>query len=513
MEAKVASHHDRGHWKVRHKEEIPPNTKVLPAVWSMKRKRRIATREIYKWKARLNVHGGKQEKGVHFWETYSPVVKWFSIRFFLLLALLKGWRTRQIDFVLAYPQAPVETPLYMKVPKGFTMADDNENPDDFVLELVRNLYGQKQAGRVWNKHLHKGLIDIGFQQSSIDECVYYKGSTIFLVYVDDGLFFAPTDDEINAAIADIRKAGYDISDEGEIDDYLGVKIERVGTSIRLTQPHLITQLLQDTGLENAKRVTTPALVSAPLERNVDGPPHNEAWHYRSVIGKLNFLEKSTRPDIAYAVHQCARFSEQPKENHSRAVKRLIRYLGATRDRGLILQPESPPQFDCYVDADFCGNWDRHTAHLDPITAKSRTGYVIRFAGCPLSWGSRLQTETALSTTEAEYIALSTALREVIPLMALLREVQDRQLVPLPERSRVHCKVFEDNSGALEMARMPKMRPRTKHINVKMHHFREHVANGDISIHAIGTLEQLADIFTKPLGVDLFTRFREAILGW
>ena len=65
-----------------------------------------------------------------------------------------------------------------------------------------------------------------------------------------------------------------------------------------------------------------------------------------------------------------------------------------------------------------------------------------------------------------------------------------------------------------MARMPKMRPRTKHINVKMHHFREHhVANGDISIHAIGTLEQLADIFTKPLGVDLFTRFREAILGW
>ena len=431
----------------------------------------------------------------------------------MLLALLKGWRTQQIDFVLAYPQAPVETLLYMKVPKGFTMADNNENPNNFVLELVWNLYGQKQARHVWNKHLHKGLIDVGFKQSSINECMYYKGSMIFLVYVDDSLFFVLTDNEINAAIKDIREAGYDISNKGEINDYLSVKIECVGKSIRLTQPHLISQLLKDTGLKNAKSVTTPALVSALLERNIDGPPHNEAWHYRSVIRKLNFLEKSTCPDIAYAVHQCAWFSEQPKENHSKAVKRLICYLVATCDCGLILQPESLPQFDCYVDADFCGYWDQQTVHLDPITAKSRTGYVICFAGCPLSWGSKLQTETALSTTEAEYIALSTALHKVIPLMALLREVHALRLATIPTISQVHCKVFEDNSGSLEMACLPKMRPHTKHINVKMHHFRKHVANGDISIHAVGMLDQLADIFMKPLRVDLFTRFREVILGW
>ena len=210
------------------------------------------------------------------------------------------------------------------------MANDDKDPNDFMLELVRNLYGQKQAGQVWNKHLHKGLINIGFQQSMIDECVYYKGSTIVLVCVDDSLFFTPTDDEINTAIADIRVAGYDISDEGEIDDYLDVKIEHMGSSICLTQPHLITQLLQDTGLEHAKHVTTPALVSSPLDRNVDGPLHREPWHYCSVIGKLNLLEKSTRPDIAsYAVHQCARFSKQPKENHLKAVKCLIQYLAAT----------------------------------------------------------------------------------------------------------------------------------------------------------------------------------------
>ena len=109
---------------------------------------------------------------------------------------------------------------------------------EYVLELVKNLYGQKQAGRVWNKHLHKGLLDIGFQQSSINnECVYYRRSMIFLVYVDDRLFFAPNDDNIERAIKDIRAAGCDISDKGEINDYLGVKIERKDKEICLTQPH------------------------------------------------------------------------------------------------------------------------------------------------------------------------------------------------------------------------------------------------------------------------------------
>jgi len=252
-----------------------------------------------------------------------------------------------------------------------------------------------------------------------------------------------------------------------------------------------------------------------LDRNVNGKPHAEKWNYRSVIGKLDFLEKSTRPDIAYAVHQCARFSENPKENHSKAVKRIIRYLAGTKDKGLELRPNStnPPQVDCYVDADFCGNWTPHTALNDPVTAKSRTGYVLRLAGCPLVWASKLQTETALSTTEAEYIALSTALREAIPLMNLVSEVQDLQVASIYGRAAVHCKVFEDNSGALEPARTPKMRPRTKHINVKLHHFREHVEKGMISIHAVSTLQQLADIFTKPLGIELFCRFRKAILGW
>jgi hypothetical protein len=131
----------------------------------------------------------------------------------------------------------------------------------------------------------------------------------------------------------------------------------------------------------------------------------------------------------------------------------------------------------------------------------------------LVWASKLQTEIALSTTESEYISLSTALREIVPLMRLLKELQTAGFDLPCNTPEVHCHAFEDNSGALEMARSPKMRPRTKHLNIKYHHFRESVEAGDISILPISTENQLADIFTKPLALSLFSRFRTAIMGW
>jgi hypothetical protein len=134
--AEVKSHVDNEHCILMKRYELPEGTQVLLAVWSMKRKRRILTRIVYKWKARLNCHGGQQEHGINFWETYSPVVNWYSIRLFLIISILRGWETRQIDFVLAFPQADVE---------------------------------------VWNKYVNKGLTKLGFKVSAVDPCVYYHG--------------------------------------------------------------------------------------------------------------------------------------------------------------------------------------------------------------------------------------------------------------------------------------------------------------------------------------------------
>ena len=201
MKEEIQQHEELGHWELIKRDQIPKGTKVLPAVWAMKRKRRIDTREVYKWKARLNVHGGQQEYGEHYTETYSPVIGWSTIRLFLILSLIFGWHTRQIDFVLAYPQATIEKPLYMELPPGIRMDVDKK---EYVLKLLKNLYGQKQAGRVWNKHLIKGLLELGFQQSKVDDCLLYRGSLALLIYVDDTIICSKNKADIDTLIEQLR---------------------------------------------------------------------------------------------------------------------------------------------------------------------------------------------------------------------------------------------------------------------------------------------------------------------
>ena len=139
-----------------------------------------------------------------------------------------------------------------------------------------------------------------------------------------------------------------------------------------------------------------------------------------------------------------------------------------------MKPNKSKSLEVYADADFSGNWYKPTAADDASTAKSRSGYLVLYAGCPIIWSSRLQTQVALSTTEAEYISLSQSLREVIPIINLLKELQEKNIHTVSSVPTVFCKAFEDNSGALEIAKTPKMRPRTKHLNLVYHHFREHV---------------------------------------
>lgn len=166
-----------------------------------------------------------------------------------------------------------------------------------------------------------------------------------------------------------------------------------------------------------------------------------------------------------------------------AVLRIVRYLMATRSEGLILEPKNS-SLELWCDADFSRYWKAEDAHADRAMAKSRTGYIIKYAGCPITWASKMQTETALSNTEAEFIALSEGLRTAIPIMNLMEEMQDQGISMMNSKMKIKCKVFKDNSGALNIATMPKLRLRTKYINIKYWHFREHLEQGKITIHPI-----------------------------
>ena len=170
------------------------------------------------------------------------------------------------------------------------------------------------------------------------------------------------------------------------------------------------------------------------------------------------------------------------------------------------------ELEVYVDADFAGNWDPKE-YTDRDTARSRHGYVIMYAGCPIMYKSQLQNECALSSTESEYTGLSYALRDAIPIMNLLKEMKAVGMPVRSSKAKVHCKVFEDNSGALEIAKIAKYRPRTKHLNCRLHHFRSYVDTKEISIHKIGTEDQPADFLTKPVNEVLLRRHRKTVMGW
>lgn len=511
MHAEINDHNTNGNWLPILRNTLPAGIKVIPSVWAMRRKRKLTDGKVYKWKARLNVDGSKQIKGVNFWETYAPVAQWISIRLILCMSSICKWKMKTFDFVQAFPQAPSEAELYVDVPRGCTIDGDNSK---WCLKVLNNIYGQKQAGRVWYRFMTEKLINqLGYTQSKYDPCVLWKSGCIIVIYTDDTIITGPDEDTIDMLIAEVGKI-FKITSNDSVEDFLGVNVRTDNNGqIILTQPKLIDSILEDLGLNDQSTTKrTPAISSKILLPHLDSPSFNEKWHYRSVIGKLNFLEKSTRPDIAYAVHQCARFASNPRYEHGKAVKHIGRYLLETRSKGIQCNPTTEP-VECFADADFAGNWDVHTAGEDRNTARSRTGYIIKYASMPISWASKLQTEVALSSTESEYIALSTALREVLPMINFLEELIEAGFEFNLCGSKIYCKAFEDNEGALEMARSPKFRPRTKHINIKYHHFHDSIDSKKILMEAIDTLDQQADIMTKPVEETLFVRLRKRIHGW
>ena len=303
--------------------------------------------------------------------------------------------------------------------------------------------------------------------------------------------------ELEEVIKAIKDAKLQITLEGDLADFLGVKIEWKSTEeIIFTQPHLIDDILNDLGLKHAKDgKETPIASSWILTRNDDGADDDKSFHYRSVIGKLNYLEKATRPDISFATHQCARFVADPKKNHARAVRWLGCYLLHSRKKGMQFRADITCGLEVFVDAWFAGNWDKKDAQTgDHDTARSRHAYIILYYGCPLIWKSQLQTEIALSSTESEYTGLSY-ICEAIPLMALHEELKEQGFPVDQAKASIQCKVFEDNSGAIEIATNHKWHPRSKHLNCRLHHFWSYVPHR-ISIQHIPTDKQPADILSK-----------------
>ena len=480
-------------------------------IWSFKRKRK-PDGTLVKHKARLCCHGGQQQWGVNFWDTYAPVVSWSSIRILLIMANLHNLTTKSIDFVQAYPQAKVKSNIFLHPPPGVEFTNNN---DQTVLRLKRNLYGLNDAGRTWYEHLMDGLTAMGFSSCESDPCILKRGTDILILYVDDCVILSRNKNGADNIFQELAQRGFKLTDEGSMEEYLGMSIKRNKESFIVSQPHHIERIISSIpGMENSRSAKTPAATGTVLTKDEFGESRNDSWNYRSVVGMLNYLVNCSQPDLAFSVHQCARFCSNPKRSHEQAVKRVVRYLQFLRrtdSQGIVCRPNRSKSIDTYVDASFAGEWNSECSN-EPSSVMSRTGYTIYYANCPVIWSSKLQTEIALSTTEAEYIALSQSLRDVLPLISLLREL--KQSIPFePSTPVIHCTVHEDNKGCIDLVEAPKVRPRTKHISLKYHHFRKHVKDGTVLVRYLESSKQIADILTKPLGDTQFATLRELLTGW
>ena len=513
MEAEIDTLMKMNTWTVVPRQmAIQMGKPVIKSTWAFRQKRDPAGLPTKK-KARFCVRGDIQKRTEQI-ESFSPVVQWSSVRLLLILSIVHGLATRQVDYVNAFAQAELNKDVFIELPQGF----NHSNDEDCVLKLNKSLYGMTDAPLIFFELLKSNLEKIGFEQyKSIDSCLFVHKDAICLTYVDNCLWFGQDPRALDKLIQDMKSTGMDLTVESDdVSAFLGIQFTRKGDTIELKQLGLIDKIIEATGMQDANAASVPADAKT-LGKDKDGEPFQEDWNFRSVVGMLLYLAGNSRPDIAFAVHQAARFSHDPKKSHGVAVKRIVRYLKGTRDRGMIFKPTGDWKVDCFVDADFCGLWGTEDPD-DPIVSKSRTGFIITLAGCPLLWVSKLQTETSVSTMMAEYVALSSAMRELLPLKRLVKAVA--KVVTGDDKVQVVTKsdVFEDNNGALTVATMPRITPQSKFFAVKLHFFREHVKtasnpNGEVEIQKIETTKQLADIMTKGLTIDKFTPLRDALMGW
>ena len=504
----------KGTWTGVLRKSVPEGANIVPLTWVLTIKK-LPNGDFDKFKARICVRGDLQRLRSD--EVYSPVCKWTTIRSVLAFAIKHGLKTRQIDFANAFVQSTLkpEDKVFVRLPRGFGYTEDA------VLQLNKSLCGMRDSPLYWFNTLKSAVVkELGFEQSKEDQCLFFhpKLKAILLVYVDDCLLFAHDDSTIDDIIAKLRK--FHELDEQEmardVYGYLGIEINLSGETVELLQTGLTDKILKAVKMENANSCETPAKEDF-LVKDLDGDPFDEEWEYASVLGMLMHLTH-TRPDTQFAVHQCAKFAHNPRQCHANAIKKICRYLCGARKRGIRFQRKilnsDVLHVNCFVDASFAPVWDQFD---DEDNARSQTGYAVRIDDVPVTWCSRKQQLTAMSSTEAELIAMSAAMRELLWVRRLTADISRGLGIACDKKTIIRSTVFEDNEGAIHLAKRPDLTPRARHLSVKYHQFKENLGadkDGDgISIQWVPTNLQIADVFTKGVGPLKFKPLRDLLMGW
>jgi hypothetical protein len=452
----------------------PKDTNLISTKWVFKVKMH-PNGQIDKYKARLCARGFSQEYGVDYFETFAPVIRMESLRILLALATTQDWEIHQMDVVSAYLLGDLEEEAYIEAPKGLGV------PPGKALKLIKGMPGLKQSGRVWNKTITAFFENHGLKSLPADQSVFVNNERTLIValYVDDLLLFSRTVREIQP-LKEALSSAFEMKDLGEAEYVLGINItrNRAQKTLVIDQEHYVRDLLREQGLDNGRTVTTPAEGYGNLTANDQGDPATDMKTYQQLLGKLNWLVRASRPDIAFVVQKLSQFSHDPGAKHMGGAQRLLRYLSGTRRYGI--KYSSQYGLAGYTDSDFAADKSR----------KSTMGYIFMLAQGAITWSSKMQRSVSTSTAEAEYHALAYAGKEAVWIRNLLEQLGATQDQPTT--------IYGDNQGALALAKNPEFHARTKHIDVSAHYIRELAEDHVIKLEYKPTSEMLADCLTKPL---------------
>ncbi|KAF2359200.1 Reverse transcriptase RNA-dependent DNA polymerase [Trinorchestia longiramus] len=428
MEEEMASMNINNVWSL---VECLKNKKPIRCKWIFKKKTG-PDGNVCSYKAWLVAQGYAQKFGVDYNETFSPVVRFESVCAVLALAAKHNLQLHHMDVATAFLNGELSEETYLTQPEGF-VSEGNEN---LVCTLSKSLYGLKQFPKCWNTALDGHLKQLGFKQSKNDACIYprvsNKGLCIIAVYVDDIIIPSDCLDEINE-VKSCLSAKYKMKDLGKLSYFLGVSVMQTKNEVFLEQSAYTKALLSRFGMDKANSVATPVDVNVEPVTTSDEVEECDKDLYQSAVGSLLYLSTRTRPDITFAVNNVAKYCSKPLKNHWTGVKRIFRYLKGTSELGILYSNCSAKCVGC-SDADWAG---------DRSDRKSTSGYCFTLSNSVITWRSVKQSCVALSTAEAEYVALAGAAQEAIWLKQLLDDLEFKTGGPMV--------VNEDNQSAICLA--------------------------------------------------------------
>ena len=392
----------------------------------------------------------------------------------------------QLDVKTAFLHGDLEEEIYMIQPQGFEV----QGKEKMVCKLQRSLYGLKQAPRQWYKKFDSFMGNNGFLRCQADHCCYVKifgdSYIILLLYVDDMLIAGGCKREIDKLKRELSKE-FAMKDLGAAKQILGMRIKRDNGVLKLSQEEYVKKVLSRFNMDGSKPVSTPLACHFKLSKDQSPTTEQDRAQmdkvpYASAIGSLMYAMVCTRPDIAHAVGVVSRYMSNPGKQHWEAVKWILRYLRGTADYALCFK-KSDLGLEGFVDADMARDVDGR---------KSTMGYVYTLGGTAVSWVSKLQKIVALSTTEAEYVAMTEASKEMVWLQSFLEELGHKQV-----KSVLHC----DSQSAIHLARNPVYHARTKHIQVRYHFIRSALEDGVLVLEKILGSQNPADMLTKTVPIE------------